>query len=239
MSFGAYPHISLKDARSRRDDAKELRAKGTDPGEARKAEKAAERAITENTFGALAREWFDTDKDGWTDAYSTRLWRRIEGDLPPKLGERPMNKIEPPGLLAVIRSVEARDARVLAKRLLQVSGQIFRFRLRLDGRHAILARSVDPHVSTRGEMGQLVLTVFGMVAQMERRFIKERQREGIQRAKAEGVYKGGQQRLDRGGMMALHEAGMGVTAIAKAVGCSRMQVYRILQTSAQSGLCSG
>lgn len=89
---------------------------------------------------------------------------------------------------------------------------------------------LDPHVSTRGEMGQLVLTVLGMVAQMERRFIKERQREGIQRAKAEGVYKGGKQRLDRGRIVALHEAGMGVTAIAKAVSCSRMQVYRILQS---------
>jgi predicted site-specific integrase-resolvase len=42
---------------------------------------------------------------------------------------------------------------------------------------------LDPHVSTRGEMGHIVLTVLGMVAQMERRFIKERQREGITQAK--------------------------------------------------------
>src|SRR5690606_31678955 len=47
---------------------------------------------------------------------------------------------------------------------------------------------LDPHVSTRGEMGHLVITVLGMVAQMERRFIKERQREGIVRAKLEGIY---------------------------------------------------
>lgn len=39
---------------------------------------------------------------------------------------------------------------------------------------------LDPHISTRGEMGHMVLTVLGMVAQMERRFIKERQREGIE-----------------------------------------------------------
>src|SRR5688572_11336693 len=50
---------------------------------------------------------------------------------------------------------------------------------------------LDPHVSTRGEAGRIVLTVLGMVAQMERRFIKERQREGIARAKADGVYRGG------------------------------------------------
>lgn len=42
---------------------------------------------------------------------------------------------------------------------------------------------LDPRVSTRGEMGHIILTVLGMVAQMKRRFIKERQREGIQRAK--------------------------------------------------------
>src|SRR6188768_351999 len=42
---------------------------------------------------------------------------------------------------------------------------------------------LDPHVSTRGEMGHVVMTVLGMVAQMERRFIKERQREGIDPAK--------------------------------------------------------
>ena len=85
------------------------------------------------------------------------------------------------------------------------------------------------HVSTRGEMGHIVLTVLGMVAQMERRFIKERQREGIERAKAEGTYLGGKRRLDRDRIKALHAAGHGPAAIARAVGCSRMQVYLVLQ----------
>ena len=78
-------------------------------------------------------------------------------------------------------------------------------------------------------MGHIVLTVLGMVAQMERRFIKERQREGIERAKGEGVYAGGKRRLDRDRIRSLHAAGSGPAAIAKAVGCSRMQVYRVLQ----------
>ena len=56
---------------------------------------------------------------------------------------------------------------------------------------------LDPHVTTRGEAGRIVMTVLGMVAQMERRFIRERQREGIERAKADGVYRGGKRRLDR------------------------------------------
>ncbi len=87
---------------------------------------------------------------------------------------------------------------------------------------------LDPHVSTRGEMGHIVLTVLGMVAQMERRFIKERQRDGIEKAKAEGTYRGGKRRLDHGKILSLHRQGIGPAAIAKAIGCSRMQVYRVL-----------
>lgn len=88
---------------------------------------------------------------------------------------------------------------------------------------------LDPHVSTRGEMGHVVLTVLGMVAQMERRFIKERQREGIAKAKADGAYRGGKRRLDCDAIKRLNEQGHGASAIAREVGCSRMQVYRILK----------
>jgi DNA invertase Pin-like site-specific DNA recombinase len=92
---------------------------------------------------------------------------------------------------------------------------------------------LDPHVSTRGEMGHVMLTVLGMVAQMERRFIKERQREGIARAKADGVYKGGMIRLDYAKIYELHREGLGASAIARAAQCSRMQVYRILNKAAE------
>lgn len=88
---------------------------------------------------------------------------------------------------------------------------------------------LDPHVSTRGEMGHIVLTVLGMVAQMERRFIKERQHEGIRQAKEKGIYRGGKQRFDRDHIHSLAAKGISITEIAKTVGCSRMQVYRILK----------
>ncbi|WP_323012960.1 recombinase family protein [Devosia sp.] len=87
---------------------------------------------------------------------------------------------------------------------------------------------LDPHVSTRGEMGHVILTVLGMVAQMERRFIKERQREGIVRAKEEGRYKGGKRRLDHEAIRTMKANGLSPSEIAKQVGCSRMQVYRVL-----------
>jgi DNA invertase Pin-like site-specific DNA recombinase len=63
---------------------------------------------------------------------------------------------------------------------------------------------------------------------MERRFIKERQREGIEQAKVDGRYAGGKRRLDRGQVLLLTEEGLGASDVAKRMGCSRMQVYRIL-----------
>ncbi len=90
---------------------------------------------------------------------------------------------------------------------------------------------LDPYVSTKGDMGQIVMTVLGMVAQMERRFIKERQREGIERAKQQGKYKGGQQRIDHDKVLSMKTDGHGPSTIAATLGCSRMQIYRILQAS--------
>ncbi len=89
---------------------------------------------------------------------------------------------------------------------------------------------LDPHVSTRGDMGHIVITVLGMVAQMERRFIKERQREGIQKAKASGIYQGGKSRLDYAKIIIMYQNGAQPSAIARALGCSRMQVYRIVKS---------
>jgi DNA invertase Pin-like site-specific DNA recombinase len=98
--------------------------------------------------------------------------------------------------------------------------------------HGAFVTVLDPHVSTRGEIGHIVLTVLGMVAQMERRFIKERQREGIARAKTSGVYKGGRAQLDYGAIRQLDSEGLGPSQIARKMNCSRMQVYRVLAKAA-------
>ena len=87
---------------------------------------------------------------------------------------------------------------------------------------------LDPHISTRSTTGHMLFTVLGMVAQMERRFMKDRQRDGIARAKAEGVYKGGSRRLNYDEIRAMHASGHGPAAIARALHCSRMQVYRVI-----------
>jgi DNA invertase Pin-like site-specific DNA recombinase len=89
-------------------------------------------------------------------------------------------------------------------------------------------RVLEPEVSTAGPLGRMVLTVLGMVAEMELGFIKERQSAGIAKAKANGVYKGRPVTLDHDQIKALRSQGVGATAIAKQLGCSRGAVYKAL-----------
>lgn len=132
-------------------------------------------------------------------------------------------------LAAVLDFVREGDELVVlrADRLGRDTRDVLNIVHELDQRGAYLT-VLDPHLTTRGETGRIVLTVLGMVAEMERRFIKERQKEGIAQAKAKGVYKGGARRVDREKVLAMRAAGTGPAAIAKSLGCSRMQVYRII-----------
>jgi DNA invertase Pin-like site-specific DNA recombinase len=93
-------------------------------------------------------------------------------------------------------------------------------------------RVLEPAISTEGPMGKMILTVLGMVAEMELGFIKERQRAGIAKAKAEGVYKGRPTKLDWQKIKDMKAAGKGASEIAKAVGCSRGMVYKVLAEAA-------
>ena len=103
----------------------------------------------------------------------------------------------------------------------------------LDQKGAAL-RVLEPDISTAGPMGKVMLTVLGMVAEMELGFIKERQKAGIEKAKAEGVYKGRPVTLNHAQVKTLHAQGIGATAIAKQMGCSRGAVYKVLNQAQQS-----
>jgi DNA invertase Pin-like site-specific DNA recombinase len=95
-------------------------------------------------------------------------------------------------------------------------------------------RVLEPAIETAGPMGRMVLTVLGMVAEMELGFIRDRQRAGIEAAKAKGVYKGRPVTFDRTRIVALRKEGMGATEIANAVGCKRGNVYKALKAAGLS-----
>ena len=92
-------------------------------------------------------------------------------------------------------------------------------------------RELEPAIDTGGQIGRMVLTVLGMVAEMELGFIRDRQRAGIDAAKAKGIYKGRPVTFDRARIVSLRKEGMGATEIAKAVGCKRGNVYKALKAA--------
>jgi integrase len=127
LSFGAYPAVSLKDARQKRDEAKEQLASGIDPGAHKKAVKAAVRAGAGNTFEIVAREWFDKHKGFWVKHHGDKIRARLEKDIFPLVGGKPVNEVSAPALLEALRRIEARGALETARRILQNCGQIFRY----------------------------------------------------------------------------------------------------------------
>ena len=100
ISLGVYPDVLLKEARRRRSQARQLLAREIDPSEHRKAQKAARPERSANSFEAVAREWFLKHSPHWATSYSGRMLRRLERDIFPWIGDKPIAVIRAPELLA-------------------------------------------------------------------------------------------------------------------------------------------
>ncbi len=127
LSLGVYPEVTLKQARLRRDAERKRLADGLDPSAERRAAKLRARLAAENSFEAVAREWYAKQVHTWVPNHSSDVLRRLESNIFPALGQRPIAQIDAPELLAAVRKIESRGAHDLAHRVLQVCGQVFRY----------------------------------------------------------------------------------------------------------------
>ncbi len=127
LSLGTYPDTGLKAARAKREELRAMLADGIDPSEARKAARREEATRAANSFEAVAREWFEKHARAWVATHAKDVLRRLEGNLFPELGHRPIDAIDAPELLATVRKIEARGSHDLAHRVLSMSGQVFRY----------------------------------------------------------------------------------------------------------------
>ncbi len=126
LSLGTYPEVSLSQARERRFKARKQVANGVDPSQERKAEKAATKS-GDNTFESVASEWFDKFEPGWAPSHADKIKGRLENDVYPYIGNRPILEITAPELLMVLRRIESRGALDSAHRTRNTCGQIFRY----------------------------------------------------------------------------------------------------------------
>lgn len=121
LSLGRYPEVGLKEARRRRDAAKDALGRGHEPSP------NFAQAQNPNSFEMIGREWFRNQESGWSKAYAPRVLSRLEVNIFPEIGHLPIGDIEAPDILAALRKIEDRGAIDSAKRIRQYVGMIFRY----------------------------------------------------------------------------------------------------------------
>ena len=127
LSLGVYPEVTLEKARRKRDTMRELLADGVNPSTHRQQLKAASADLAANTFEAVARAWLAKNAEAWVPAHANRIKRRLEVDVFPWLGSRPVAEITPREVLKVLQRIEGRGAIETAHRAMSECSQIFRF----------------------------------------------------------------------------------------------------------------
>ena len=137
LTHGKYPFTTLAEARKLRDEALSLLEKGKDPAKVKRQAKAQ----LANTFGNVAKEWFDKEAINWKPIHSNKVWRQMERDLFPILKDQPIDQVSPTDLLEVLKKVESRGALDVAARLRQRCEAIFK--------HAILTERAQMNPATQ------------------------------------------------------------------------------------------
>ncbi len=125
LALGVYPEITLKDARARHLEARRQLAEGIDPSYFRKLNKEQKIQASENSFGKFAWEWFSKQK--WTEGHARTVKGRLNKNIIPYLGDRPLSDITAKEILIICRRVENRGAIETAHRVKTICSQIFRY----------------------------------------------------------------------------------------------------------------
>jgi integrase len=156
LGLGVYPDVTLKDARDLRDKARNLLAKGVDPAERRRRDDHTTRLNAANTFNAVAVAYIDKCRcEGRAEATTTKQEWLLKL-LDRKLGQRPVNEIEPFELLDAVRRYESTGRTEAAHSALQFASQVFRFAVALqmvkadptrDLRGALLSHKAKHHAA--------------------------------------------------------------------------------------------
>jgi integrase len=123
LALGKYPDVSLKKAREDHQLARQQLANGHDPAALKQQKKLSK----SNTFKSLADQWWKAQKARWTPGHAHTVYRRLETDIFPWLGDSPINDITTKAVLAVLRKAESRGVLDTAHRLGQMCNNIFLF----------------------------------------------------------------------------------------------------------------
>jgi len=127
LSFGAYPDVTLAQARQKRDEARNNLANDIDPGILKNSIKRSKKLAAANSFEAIAREWHAKYTPSWSTDHGKRVLIRLEQNMFPWVGKHPITEVTAPELLSALRRTESRGAIETARRVHQMCGQVFRY----------------------------------------------------------------------------------------------------------------
>ncbi len=127
LALGIYPDIPLKKARELHQAARQQLADGIDPSAYKQSLKRSSQEQAANSFEIIAREWHTKQLPTWTEGHAKTVMRRLEVNIFPWIGNKPIAQIKPPDILELLRKIEERGAVETAHRILQSCGQIFRY----------------------------------------------------------------------------------------------------------------
>ena len=124
LSFGAYPELSLAQARNKRKEARELLADNIDPKEHREESNRLNEAAHSNTFENIATKWLEVKKAKVSTDHATDTWRSLELHIFPSLGKVPIHKITAVKAIDIINPIAAKGSLETVKRLCQRLNEI-------------------------------------------------------------------------------------------------------------------
>lgn len=127
ISFGSYPQVSLLKAREEREAAKKELKNGNDPSALRQQELRLAKYNAQQTFELIAREWHKEYYDRWSEGHAKDILRRLEADVFTQIGRMPISQVTAPVIYSCVKKIEDRGAQELARRALQMIGQVFRY----------------------------------------------------------------------------------------------------------------
>ena len=161
MSFGAYPDVSLIQARRKRDTARELRATGTDPGQLKRDDKQAKAIAVENTFERVAWAWLGKTAAIRAATTQDKVTSWLKKDVFPFIGNMPVSTIKPLDILATVQKMEARGAVDSAHSVKRLCGQILR--------HAVATGLAerDVTVDLKGALSVAIQTNYAAITEPE------------------------------------------------------------------------
>jgi integrase len=107
LALGAYPAVSLAEARRRQRDATAMIREGRDPLAERLALRAKASLATVETVEAMARAWHGRQAPRWVPQYAASVLSALKRHAFPMLGKLHVNDVTPPIMLACIRAIEA------------------------------------------------------------------------------------------------------------------------------------